>query len=401
MTIFHHHYKMKASVALYIAFTTFIVLPNPVACAGSVEKPQINSTANRPPWLPPSVPDISEWATSSVLPTPRAYAAAAASSNNLYVAGGFRWDTKTNSVIYYDDVLSAHVRTDGKLEKWESGAKFQNGRTGLGIAIVKNTLFIAGGSWSESDKPVYADDVQAAHVGTGGTISKFTQSSHHLNTPRSNFTLLGYTGTNGSYLYAIGGVTQMGGDTVHLNTIEYAPIDQNGDVGLWKTAHFDLKGGRSSPQALIIRDTIYVIGGWGDLDYDDIYNDIQYAKINKDGSISPWHTSVNHLPFGIYGHSTCAVPMPNSDGALFIVCGGQPSTGNYSKSIEYAYVVQAQTPTYSVGPWTEFYKTLPEERAGHAFVFFNDYLYLIGGTQAGGIYLDSVIFSRIGPGSPD
>ena len=73
------------------------------------------------------------------------------------------------------------------------------------------------------------------------------------------------------------GVTLIGGDTIHLDTIEVAKVGADCTVSEWRVASYHLKGGRSTPQALAVRKSIAVIGGWGDLDLIDVYNDVQIA----------------------------------------------------------------------------------------------------------------------------
>lgn len=52
------------------------------------------------------------------------------------------------------------------------------------------------------------------------------------------------------------------------------PEGKNWSVGEWSVANSHLKGGRSSPQALVVRNNVVVIGGWGDLDLIDVFNDL-------------------------------------------------------------------------------------------------------------------------------
>jgi hypothetical protein len=351
-------------------------------------------------WMPASVPDICDWKNAVSLPNARSYLSAVAAAGHLYVAGGFQWDASAGKVVYYNDVLSSAIDEQGGLGPWKSVRTFKNGRSGLGMAATRNCLIIAGGSWSDGNSAVYSGDVQTARIGDDGALSEFVESPHRLNIRRSNHTLIAYEGATATYLYAVAGVTQLSKDTVHLDSIELALIDSKCNVGPWTTAHFDIKGGRSTPQAVLVGNILYVIGGWGDLDLVDVYSDVQYAAIGDDGSLSPWKTSAHRLPSGIYGHATSVIPAAGGQVAMLLVTGGEPSTGVYSSAISYSYLVAGQLPSLSSGPWAMFYKTLPSDMAGHAAVYSNGFLYLVGGSKSGGVYLSNVIYAKVSPGTP-
>jgi hypothetical protein len=145
---------------------------------------------------------------------------------------------------------------------------------------------------------------------------------------------------------------------------------------------------------------LYVIGGWGDLDLVDIHADVQYTSLSDSGALSPWQTAANRLPSGIYGHGSSVIPASAGQEAMLLVTGGQPSTGVYSNAVSYAYLVAGQRPSFAPGPWAIFFKPLPAERAGHASVFLNGFVYLIGGSKSGGDYLKDVIFTTVSAGKP-
>jgi hypothetical protein len=351
-------------------------------------------------WMPKSVPDICEWETGQSLPNARTYLGAVAIRGKIYVAGGLQWNTSTQKLVYYNDILVDDINEHGKLGQWKTVGTFKNGRSGLGVVATKDCMVIAGGSWSDSAAAVYGDDVQTAHIIDGGELTEFVESSNRLRTHRSNHTLLAYEGPKGTYLYAVAGVTQLASDTVHLDTVEYAPMDSQCNVGPWSMAHFDIKGGRSTPQAVLAGNTLYVIGGWGDLDLVDIYGDVQYTTVTDDGGLSPWGTSPNRLPSGIYGHTALVLPASTGHDVMLLVTGGQQSTGVYSDALSYSYLTPGQLPSHSNGLWAMLYRTLPGERAGHAAVYWNGFVYIMGGSKSGGVYLNDVVFAKIIPGTP-
>jgi N-acetylneuraminic acid mutarotase len=200
----------------------------------------------------------------------------------------------------------------------------------------------------------------------------------------------------------VAGVTQIGADTVHLDTIEVAKVNADCTVGEWKLANFHLKGGRSTPQALVVRNNVVVIGGWGDLDLLDIYNDVQIAAPRADGSPSPWRTSPGRLTTGIYGHATVhAEPERQPGASLLLSVAGQPSTGAYANWLSYAYVLPGVAVPDAIGVWRiSPTGRLPTGRAGLGAAQSRARLYVIGGNDASGQYYSEVLSARFDFGRP-
>ena len=376
----------------------FVVLCLSICPAGTELRAQQAATC-RPPWMPASVPDICEWHTTTSLPDARAYASARAAFGRIYIAGGFHWDAASGTAHYYDDVLSAAIAPDGKVGAWERVADFQQGRSGLAMAIVKDCIVLTGGSWSTASAASYSNGVHTGRVSVAGEPLTLATSPSHLKTPRANHALVTHETPSATYLYVVGGVTEIGKDTVHLDTIEYAQINEGCSVGPWMEASFHIKGGRSTPGAVVVGDRLYVIGGWGDLDFEDVYRDVQYATLEPDGSVAPWRNSSNVLPTGIYGHTVQWVPGASGAEGMLLAIGGQPSVGLYSTALIYSYVQPGQLPRGVPGPWTTYHRGLPGGRAGHAQAFWDGYIYLLGGSD-GVSDLQQVIAAPVRPGKP-
>jgi hypothetical protein len=354
-------------------------------------------------WMPTDAPSFCPWRNEATLPEVTTYFAVATSGEDIYVLGGYRYDAATNQALYYDKVLRARMGADGVISAWTSEPSFRTGRSGLGAARLGKCLFINGGSYSINSMPAYADDTQYATIAPDGRVSPWKTSANRLKTPRSNHTLLGIDTGRGRYLYALAGVTQIGSDTVHLDTVEVTKVDENCQIGEWTTANYHLRGGRSTPQALGIRANLVVIGGWGDLDLIDVFDDVQVASTRADGSPSPWQVGLGRLPTGIYGHAT-SYYEPGSGGLgnpILYSVGGQPGTGAYGTWISYAYVNPKEELPAAVGQWRIAPSgQLAVGRAGHGIVTYRDRLYVIAGSAPGGKFLKDVISSRFDTGEP-
>lgn len=360
-----------------------------------------NSPGCRQAWMAPDTPVFCPWQAEPSLPEARTYHAVAAYSNQIYVLGGFRFEASTSQVIYFDSVLRSTIQSDGRLIPWTTEPSFKNARSGAAALTVGNCLFIAGGSSSTPTSLTYFDDIQYAHLNSGGHLSPWTTSPNHLRTPRSNLSLVSITTDQGTFLSAVAGVTQTGADTIHLDTIEIAKVATDCSVGEWKVASYHLKGGRSTPQALVIRNNTVVIGGWGDLDLIDVYNDVETSTWRPDGSPSPWKVSTGRLTSGIYGHATALVETETKAPALLLSVGGQPGTGAYANWIDYAYVMPDLSLPDAISRWRMAPSgQLPAGRAGLGLARSQARLYVIGGSGANGTYFADVLSTQFDPGRP-
>jgi Kelch motif len=225
----------------------------------------------RQSWMPLDTPVFCPWQSEPTLPEARTYHAVATSDNNIYVLGGFRFEASTNQVIYYDSVVRSTIGTEGRLTIWTPEPSFKSARSGAAATAVGGCLFLAGGSSSTPNALTYFDDIQYTRINPDGRLSPWTTSPSHLRIPRSNLSLVAVTTDQGTFLEAVAGVTQIGADTIHLDTIEIANVATDCTVSEWRVASYHLKGGRSTPQALAVRNNTVVIGGWGDLDLIDVY----------------------------------------------------------------------------------------------------------------------------------
>jgi hypothetical protein len=351
--------------------------------------------------MPPDAPAFCPARTEAPLPTPRSYFGVATSGENIYVLGGYNFDATTNQLVYYDQVLHAKIGADGVIATWTPEPSFKTGRAGPGVVRLGKCLFVNGGNYFVNFTPAYADDTQYASVASNGSIGMWQTSPHHLKTPRSNHTLLGRETASGRYLYAIAGVTQIGQETVHLDTVEIAKVEPDCHIGEWTVADHHVRGGRSTPQAVMVRNNLVVIGGWGDNDLIDVYNDVQVASVRADGTSNPWQLALGRLPTGIYGHATSYYEPSGSGSPLLFSVGGQPGTGAYGTWIAYAYVSPHQALPDAIGQW----RIAPSGgltlgRAGHGIVTYRDRLYVIGGSAPGGQFVKDVISSRFDTGQP-
>jgi len=298
----------------------------------------------------------------------------------LYILGGYRWETDHG--IFYRPTQVARVKPDGTLSAWQTTSEMSVARTGLAAACVNGVVYAAGGS---DEKFTTLGSVESARIQEDGALGTWIREKHLLRTPRSNFDLITRKLPNGrTFLYAVGGVGQVGVNTVHFDSVEYAEVMGDGTLGDWKRASFDMKGGRSTPAAFIWRDQLYICGGWGDRNFDDVFSDVQYATLAQDGDLHAWQTSPFALRMRLYGHTTSVVTNVAKD--FTVVIAGSLGEGNVAPFVQYARLGSDG----SMGPWVMSQTRLDQARWGHSTVVLGSRIYVTGGSTSNSSFLDDV-----------
>jgi len=182
-----------------------------------------------------------EWQQTTALPERRTAHQALVFRNQLYVVGGYTWDsTRDNLDCLHNDVLVATLGDDGQIVGgWTPTEGFAGARSGHSCVIYKERLYVIGGG----DNSNFFDDVQVAQINADGTISKkaWATSDNRLKKPRSVHRSGIFEAQNGkAFLYVVGGAAMRLSPTGeelpeadHLDTVEYAEINRDGSVGEW------------------------------------------------------------------------------------------------------------------------------------------------------------------------
>ncbi len=202
------------------------------------------------------------------------------------------------------------------------------------------------------------------------SVSFFSTSSNTFTTGRMNHQSVVYNG----YLYIIGGYSP---DVNFLNDIQYAEIRADGSLGVFTTSLNTFNGLRAGHSSVVYNGYLYVIGGsFGPGSY---YNDVQYAKINADGSLEPFTTSPNTFTDARMDHTSVVY-----NGYLYVIGGGQPGVV-YHDTVQYAGI----NPDGSIAPFTTSPNTFTDARMNHTSVVCNGYVYVIGGgTDISNVFSD-------------
>jgi len=135
------------------------------------------------------------------------------------------------------------------------------------------------------------------------------------------------------------------------------------------------------------------VGGWGSSD-EEIYGDVEVAKINDDGSLTEWSLEKHALKAPRYACGLTLIPPTDTLPPVLLASGGLTTNGKYLDEMEYAAI---EPQTGSVGPWTVVPEKMsfPTPRAHHAAFYENGIMTIVGGESIGQLSLGDVESSAI------
>lgn len=255
---------------------------------------------------------VGTWAATSSFTNARQAHTVVVYDNYMYVIGGLLGAASTNckdagSSTECNDVQFAAIdSTNGTLGAWGTTSYFLNARHNHTSVAYGGYLYILGGS-----NTVNLNDVQYALVCTGsnagvggcgstpGTVGSWHYTHNSVDdgitvgggfsVARNNLSSAVYNGR----VYLMGGFA---GGTYYA-TVEYATLNTDGTVGSWaSTTSFSVA--RANHSSAVYAGYLYVFGGQHATS-DTLCNgtasnycsDVQYAKINSDGTVGTWSTT--------------------------------------------------------------------------------------------------------------
>ncbi len=211
-----------------------------------------------------------------------------------------------------------------------------------------------------------SDQVLYAKINTNGTLGDWKYTTS-LPSGRHNHTSVVYNG----YLYVLGGYN----GTTTLDEVLYAKINSDGSIGSWQST-ISLTGSTYNHTSVIYDCYIFLVIG----------TSVQYASINSDGSLQSWN-SAGTLSQPAYARSTCVF-----NGYLYNMGGIVSEPVEHLDSIE----IRRINSDCSLG--SSQYATLPSKRHSASSFVYNGWLYFTGGMYAVEGYpnnFDTVSYAKI------
>ena len=190
---------------------------------------------------------------------------------------------------------------------------------------------------------------------------------------------------NNGFLYVTGGYYYSGSVLVCLDDVNYARINSDGTIESWNnTTPFGIRP-RRSHTSVIYNNYLYIIGG-DSTTYS--LDDVQYAKILPTGGIDSWQTTTS-LPEARFAHTSVTY------GNYLYIIGG--FTSHCASDIIFTIINNDGT----IGSWNST-TSMPFGRCDHTSFVSNGFIYVIGGRECDDNYyadatryLNDVLFAKI------
>lgn len=264
--------------------------------------------------------------------------------------------TRGNTTRY----VPAFNSGNGRAGNWTSSDSLSSGRTHAASTAYNGHMYTVGGSTDGGSTPSSTIERSTITPQTGA-INNFVTDSNNLATGVMSASATAYDG----YLYVVGGKTATG----HQNAVQYAPIGPNGTLSdnFATTTGFTTSAGREGSCVTTYKGRMYVVGGWDGTNY---YNDVRYAAFNQNGTLSNWSDSGSNFSTA-RSDANCTVA-----GGRLYVFGGKNASDVYN-DVQYATI----NSDGSLGTWTHG-ASFMGARSNFIAGYSNGFLYIHGGCSS-------------------
>ncbi len=214
---------------------------------------------------------LSEWQPGPELNVKRGYFSAAGHGKYIYVVGGAHGAFGSKLL---DTVERAEIRPDGTLGPWQLEKHRLNiPRRCVKLAVVGNHLYAFGGFGG-----ILLNTLERAEIRPDGSLGEWLVEDNEFTIPR----YIHGVAKVGNGIYQIGGHNKETGGG--FRKVEWSKPDDEGFFGAW-TPVSPLQKGRFGPAIALHDGFIYAIGGLAGPLYLD---SVERTRIEGEGKLSPW-----------------------------------------------------------------------------------------------------------------
>ena len=307
----------------------------------------------------------------NLFPTDRFGVSATVNNGYIYLAGGCIGDLDCNNAA--DIVEYATLNPDGTVGAWNTTATLPGDRVYGQLEQAGGTLYYIGG---QDDAKTAQSTIFYATPASDGTISSWSTASGGIGDTSSTSpairTQFGATVWN-NRIYVLGGFNTANAsrDTVfvspQLNGGGNIPADS------WtSTTAFNVP--RNGATAIAYANNLYVLGGHDGINF---LSDVQYAKINADGTVGNWSYTAS-LPRNVSHADGFA-----ANGYMYLFGGRQTdilcTTNTYVAPISANTTISSGNNPTGLGEWFLTNERFSAERAALSAVYSEGKAYLLGG----------------------
>jgi hypothetical protein len=314
--------------------------------------------------------------------TKRIGASAAVYNGYMYIAGGCI--SATDCTNASSSVMYAPIDAYGVLGTWNITASLPADRAWGQLEVAGGYLYYLGG---QSDTA--GDERSEVYYGqpSSGSISSWTSATMGIGNSGSGAqsrTKFSSTVWN-NRIYVVGGLNDLATVT---NTVYYSPqLNSGGDItGNWGSTTA-MNVSRGSHTTIAYANNLYVFGGYDGTNY---LSDVQFNKINSDGTVGSTWTYTTSLP----------TPIAQADGfavnGYMYLFGGRSSKNDCTPRTMIA-PISANTVIISdgsgnnptgIGEWYQTNRNFSSGRFGAAAVYSQGKAYVLGGGCEGIVMQD-------------
>jgi uncharacterized repeat protein (TIGR01451 family) len=231
------------------------------------------------------------------LPEPLVNLSTIANGDTIYAIGGTDYEGNIRK-----EVFSSTMRLGQDLTPWQTATPLPQVRAGAGVAVYPldtetSMLYVVGGARSQEFDA--ADTVYRAPIDNAtGRVGAWMTDNVHLLDALYYAPVVEHEGA----LYVIGGY---GGtaNSVVFDAVQYATINADGSLNSFNTTS-PLKEPIFNAVAVVyegeITDTLYLIGGQN---FFTSTFKVYFADFKPDGSLTEWKLSQGNLPIHLWGHA--------------------------------------------------------------------------------------------------
>ena len=199
---------------------------------------------------------LSNWQTTTPLPSAQSDAGFAAANGYIYVVGGSIEGTK----VSYAPVLS-----NGQLGDWATTTSLPQARKDAGVVVAGGRLYVVGGSVQTGA----TDSVLYAPLLVGGGVGQWQAAANAMPVLRSDPSVF----TNNGYIYAVGGASVA---TSHVTSLQRVQI--NGTLDLVGGSTGD--AGQNNNGGELIAGNTTIVGGL------TVQGDATFTKVHVAGDLT-------------------------------------------------------------------------------------------------------------------
>lgn len=316
--------------------------------------------------------------------TGRTYNGVAAYNGYLYVVGG-TGKNALGTATALASVEFAPINSDGSLGSWTNSTALPNARTGVSAVAYNGILYAIGGKQNGAGIASTEVDIATLNASTGAVGSWSTTSA--LGSPTEFAAVALYNST----IYLFGGDNGSGSFSA---SVQYATISSGNVLSAWSTTT-SFQTPRAGLGAGIWGNYVYVYGGG---DNSSLYNDVQFAPLNANGTVGTWHYTHNSTDDGTTFSAGFTTVRENFsyglyNGNLYVIGGDAPGVSGPLNDIQFAQLNANGT----VGAWNTAPFTLPSNIYGQGSALYTNHILTAGGFD-GTTYYQTVSYTAINNG---